>query len=142
MGKVYLGLDGKLYRGEAGSTAADEVTNIKDVTLSLEKSEADVTTRGTGSFRAMIGTLKEASLEFEMLVDSDDDDYNAFAAAFFDNTAIALKVEVGTGALDADWSITNFTINQPLEEAQTVSVTAKVTNAGREPQWVTGGAGA
>lgn len=139
MGKAYLGLDGKLYRGAAGSTASDEVINVKDVTLNLESGEADVTTRATGGWRATAATLKDASLEFEMLVDSEDDDYNAFATAYFDKTAIALKVEVGSGGLDADWSITNFSVNQPLEEAQTVSVTAKVTASDRAPAWVNGG---
>lgn len=140
MGKVYLGLDGKLYRGEAGATATDEVTNVKDVTLSLESGEADVTTRATNGWRASVATLKDASLEFEMLVNNEDDDYNAFANAYFNNTALALKVEVGAGGLDADWSITNFTVNQPLEEAQSVSVTAKVTASDRAPAWTTGGA--
>lgn len=142
MGKVYLGLDGKLYRGEAGATAADEVTNVKDVTLNLESGEADVTTRATQGWRASVATLKDASLEFEMLVDDEDDDYNAFAAAYFGNEAIALKVDVGSGGLDADWSITNFSVNQPLEEAQTVSVTAKVTASDRAPAWVNGSTGA
>lgn len=43
---VVLGLDAILMRGTAGQTAATEVKNVKDLTLSMESGEADVTTRG------------------------------------------------------------------------------------------------
>ena len=42
---IVLGLDAKLFRGEAGTQATIEVTNVKDVSLTLESGEADVTTR-------------------------------------------------------------------------------------------------
>ena len=49
----------------------------------------------------------------------------------------------GTG-LDADWTLTNCSIEQPLEEAVTVSVTAEPTNiggsSGRAPSWHGSGA--
>ena len=38
--------------------------------------------------------------------------------------------------LDADFSVTGFTVDQPLEEAVTVKVTAKPTASGRAPTWV------
>ena len=37
--------------------------------------------------------------------------------------------------LDADFSITGFSVEQPLEEALTVSVTAKPTASTRAPVW-------
>ena len=42
---IKLGLDAKLFRGTAGTQGTIEVTNVKDVSLSLESGEADVTTR-------------------------------------------------------------------------------------------------
>ena len=36
---IVLGLDAKLFRGEAGTQAAIEVTNVKDVSLTLESGE-------------------------------------------------------------------------------------------------------
>lgn len=42
---IKLGLDAKLFRGAAGTQGTIEVTNVKDVSLSLESGEADVTTR-------------------------------------------------------------------------------------------------
>ncbi len=133
---IVLGMNAKLFRGEAGSTATEEVKNIKDVTLSLESGEADVTTRANAGWRASTGTLKEASLEFTILYDTADADYTAFADAYFDNKPLALFVSDGNGTgLDADFSITSFSIEQPLEEAISVSVTAKPTASTRAPQW-------
>ena len=133
---IVLGLNAKLLRGTAGSTAATEVKNVKDLTLNLESGEADVTTRATGGWRASAATLKEASLEFGILYDTEDADFQAFQAAYFSNTPIALFITDGAGGgLDADWSITAFTVEQPLEEAVSVSITAKPTASTRAPEW-------
>jgi hypothetical protein len=137
---VVLGLDAKLLRGAAGSTGATEVKNVKDLTLSLESGDADVTTRATEGWRASVATLKEASLEFGMLYDTEDADFQAFSDAYFNNTAIALFITDGAGnGLDADFSITGFSVEQPLEEALSVSVTAKPTASDRAPSWTGGG---
>ena len=137
---IVLGLDAKLLRGTAGSTGATEVKNVKDLTLNLESGEADVTTRATKGWKASVATLKEASLEFGILYDTEDEDFNAFQEAYFGNTPLSLFVTDGAGGgLDADWSITGFTVEQPLEEALNVSVTAKPTASTRAPTWVNGG---
>ena len=134
---VVLGLDAILMRGTAGQTAATEVKNVKDLTLSMESGEADVTTRATSGRKASVATLKEASLEFGILYDTEDADFTAFRDAYFGNTPLALFVTDGNGSgLDADWSITGFSVEQPLEEALTVSVTAKPTASTRAPAWV------
>ncbi len=134
---VVLGLDAKLLRGSAGTTGGTEVKNVKDLTLNLESGEADVTTRATSGWRASVATLKDASLEFGILYDTADADFTAFQSAYFGNTPMALFVTDGAGSgLDADWSITGFSVEQPLEEALTVSVTAKPTASTRAPQWV------
>ena len=133
---IVLGLNAKLLRGAAGATGTTEVKNVKDLTLNLESGEADVTTRATGGWRATAGTLKEASLEFGILYDTEDADFQAFQAAYFSNTPISLFITDGaSGGLDADWSITAFTVEQPLEEAVSVSITAKPTASTRAPAW-------
>ena len=140
---IVLGLDAVLMRGTAGSQGSTEVKNVKDLTLNLESGEADVTTRATAGWRAFAATLKEASLEFSILYDTADADYTAFANAYFNNTPLSLFVSDGNGTgLDADFSITGFSIEQPLEEALSVSITAKPTASERAPQWVSGGGGA
>jgi len=136
---IKLGMEAKLYHGPAGATATTELTNVKDVTLSLESGEADVTTRGNAGWRATVGTLKTGSVEFEMIWDSADPGFAAIKDAYFNNTPIALAILDGAGGegLDADFSITNFSRKEALEEAITVSVTAKPTYSTRAPAWVT-----
>ena len=132
-----IGLDAKLYRGAAGSSAATEVKNVKDLTLNLESGEADVTTRASDGWKVSIATLKEASLEFKMVYDTEDSNFTAFQTAYFNNQAISLLVADNDGhGLDADFAITGFSVEQPLEDAVTVSVTAKPTFKTRAPEWV------
>ena len=87
---VKLGMDAKLYRntGTYASPTWNEVKNVKDVTLNLEAGSADVTTRGNGGWRANIATLKDASLEFEMVWDTADDDFAAIRTAFLGNSTV------------------------------------------------------
>lgn len=97
------------------------------------------TTRATKGWKASVATLKEASLEFGILYDTEDADFQAFSSAYFNNTPLALFVSDGAGnGLDADFSITGFSVEQPLEEALSVSVTAKPTASTRAPAWKTG----
>jgi hypothetical protein len=135
---IKLGMEAKLYYGAAGATATSELTNVKDVTLNLESGEADVTTRANAGWRATIGTLKTGSVEFEMIWDSDDAGFTAIKDAYFNNEPIALAIldEAGGEGLDADFSITSFSRKEALEEAITVSVTAKPTYSTRAPAWV------
>ena len=128
---IKLGLDAKLFRGTAGTQGTIEVTNVKDVSLSLESGEADVTTRKAKGWKLSVATLKEASLEITILYDTEDEDFLAFKEAYFSNTPISLFVTDGdttAHGLDADFSVTGFTVDQPLEEAVTVKVTAKPTS--------------
>ena len=114
---IVLGLDAKLFRGEAGTQAAIEVTNVKDVSLTLESGEADVTTRKAKGWKLSVATLKEASLEITILYDTEDEDFLAFKEAYFSNTPLSLFVTDGdttAHGLDADFSVTGFTVDQPL----------------------------
>ena len=136
---IKLGLDAKLFRGTAGTQGTIEVTNVKDVSLSLESGEADVTTRKARGWKLSVATLKEASLEITILYDTEDEDFLAVKEAYFSSTPLSLFVTDGdttAHGLDADFSVTGFTVDQPLEEAVTVKVTAKPTASDRAPVWV------
>ena len=136
---IKLGLDAKLFRGTAGTQGTIEVTNVKDVSLSLESGEADVTTRKAKGWKLSVATLKEASLEITILYDTEDEDFLAFKEAYLSNTPLSLFITDGdttAHGLDADFSVTGFTVDQPLEEAVTVKVTAKPTASDRAPVWV------
>jgi hypothetical protein len=143
---IRLGMQAKLYYKVGG--VADpgpwlELGNVKDLTLNLETGEADVTTRANAGWRATVGTLKEGSIEFEMVWDTTDAGFTAIKNAFFGNAAIGLAVmdqdiaTPGSQGLQADCSITSFSRSEPLEEAIGVSVTAKPTYSTIAPAWVT-----
>jgi len=141
---VRLGLDARLYRntGTYASPIWNEITNVKDVTLNLEVGEADVSTRGTGGWRATVSALKDASIEFEMVWDTADDDFAAIRDAFLNRGALDLAVmdgditTPGSQGLRATCMIASFSRNEALEEALTVSVTAKPTYAAFAPAWI------
>lgn len=142
---VKLGLDARLYRNTSTYAAPvwNEIKNVKDVTLNLEAGEADVSTRGTGGWRATVATLKDGSIEFEMVWDTADDDFAAIRDAFLNRGSIEFAVmdgdiaTSGSQGLRATCMVTSFSRNEALEEAITVSVTVKPTYATNPPSWMT-----
>ena len=141
---VKLGMEAKLYRNDGTYEVPDwvEMTNVKDLTLNNEKGEADVTTRANNGWRATVGTLKDGSIEFEMVWDTEDESFTAIQEAYFGNTGIEFAVmdgdieAVGSQGLRATMAIMSFSRNEPLEEALSVSVTAKPTYAEHAPEWL------
>lgn len=141
---IKLGMEAKLFRnsGTYDTPAWVEMQNVKDLTLNLEAGEADVTTRGNNGWRATIAALKDGSIEFDMVWDTEDAAFTAIKDAYFQGTAIEMAVLDGDVAssssqgLRASFSITKFSRNEPLEEALTVSVTAKPTYSEHAPEWM------
>ena len=134
---IKLGMEAVL-KYKVGAGAWTELKNVKDVTLNLEAGEADVTTRANAGWRATVATRKEGSVEFEMVWDTADAGFTAIKNAFFGNDPIGFQVLDATGGqgLQADFSITNFSRSEALEEAISVSVTAKVTYSATAPSWI------
>jgi len=145
MADFLLGMNAKIYQGAAvadpstlNPATLTEMGNVKDVTLSLEAGEADITTRANSGWRATAPTLRECSCEFEMIWKPGDAGFEAIKTAFLSAGTVALAVLTGahtdTGAEGpvGNWSITNFSRSEALEEAVTVSVTAKLAAFG---QW-------
>ncbi len=143
---IVLGLNAKLYIDEeSGYVSPDwnEVTNTKDLTLGLEKNDADVTVRGNNGWRAHVGVLKDASLEFKMIWDTTDTNFtiilNAFLASAAPNDTInvaALDGSItppGSQGLRSLMIVSTFTRNEPLEEALTVDVKLMPTYFPAEP---------
>lgn len=145
---VRLGMEARLYRNTASYATPTwvEVTNVKDVTLNLEKGEADVTTRANGGWRATAGTLKEASVEFQMVWDTDDAGFTAIQEAFFGSGPIEFAIMSGpmtdpeSEGLRATCDVFSFTRNEALEEAIMVDVSIKPTYADHSPEWINGAA--
>lgn len=149
-----LGQDAKIYRLTTGTRAAwpstedpanlAEITNVRDVTVNMTKSEADATTRGSGGWKQTVAALKDASVDFEMVWDDADTHFEAIKDSFVSgNAAVALAIldgvsdTAGTQGLWADFMVTGFEKGEPLEGVQMVKVTVKPTYSAVAPQWVT-----
>jgi len=135
MATYVLGMNAGLYQGAAGSTtpgSMSEVDNVRDVTLSMEAGEADITTRGNNGWRATAPTLRECTVEFQMVWKPGDTVFEAIKTAFLSAGTVALAVldqKVGISGAQGplgDFSITNFSRNEALEEAIVADVTAKL----------------
>lgn len=136
-----MGLECKLYYGTSGTSATTEATNVKDVKLDCQAGSADITTRAAGGWRVKRATLKEGSVEFEVKYIKGESFFEALKTAFLEGGTIALVVgdDAGEG-LDADFSITNFGIDQSLEEGVWVNCTAEISldeTTPRVPSWKT-----
>lgn len=132
-----MSLDGKLYYGTAGSQAATELTNVQDVTLTLEKAMADTSRRAGAGWETSKGTLKSMSIEFTMIDDSTDAALAAIKDAWLNNTLLAFYAKdaaSGEGP-DADFDVVTFNRNEALREAITYSVTIKAAYDTRAPTW-------
>ena len=109
-----------------------EVDNVRDVTLSMEAGEADITTRGNNGWRATAPTLRECTVEFQMVWKPGDAVFETIKNAFLTSGTVALAVldqKVGVSGAQGplgDFSITNFSRNEALEEAIVADVTAKL----------------
>ena len=129
--------------GVAAAGAWAELTNIKDVTFSLEAAEADATSRGSGGWKQDVPTIRSASVEFQMIWDNANPVFAAFAAAFTAQThaekVIGLQVfsEDGGDGLQADFAIFQFSRNEELAELMTADVVMKPTYSLTAPAWVT-----
>jgi TP901-1 family phage major tail protein len=134
MATFILGKDAKIYQGTAGGelVTLTEMANVRDVTLNLEAGEADVTTRANSGWRATTPTLRECTCEFQMVWKPGDSGFDAIKAAFLGGTTIELAIldqareTAGAQGPKGSFSITSFSRNEALEEAITVSVTAKL----------------
>ena len=143
---IKLGMEAKLYycaAGIGGTPTWTELANVKNVTLGLQKGEADVTTRANNGWKASVGTLKEGNIEFEMVWDTEDAGFEAVSAAYFGDTAIGIAAmdgditEAGRQGLWADMAVIDFSREEPLEEALSVKVTLRPTYSANPPQWKT-----
>jgi hypothetical protein len=134
-----LGMNCKFYysatllseQNGPGQATWNEIDNVRDLTLNLETGEADITTRANNGWRATAATLKDGSIEFEMLWDTGDAAFEALKEAWASSGEIALAAmdgpiaESGSEGLAGNFTVTNFSRSEPLEEGVTVSVTVK-----------------
>lgn len=143
-----LGLNCKAYRNPSPATWESpnytEVSNMTGAKLNLETGEADVTVRGGNGWRQTAATLKNGSVEFQMIWDPDSADFTAIQAAWEAGANIEMlfldgDVDVaGSQGLHAMFAVTNFSRDESLEEAVKVDVTLKPGyDSTNNPEWYT-----
>ena len=117
MAKYKLGLDCVLTVG------GTQIKDAKDVTLNIERGDADVTTRNSNGWRAHLGTLKDASIEFNILTGGDS--FSGLLSMFTGRTSASVAVSGGNLSFSASMVVTNFAVSQPLEDGEGVAVTLR-----------------
>lgn len=99
-----------------------EVENVQDVTVTMSAGEADVTTRGNDGWRQTVPTLRECTIEFTMLYLPSDGTFMTLNAAFNSGDLVDVSCE----GIAGKFGVTNFSYEQPLEDAVKVNVTLKL----------------
>ena len=148
-GAIVLGLNAYTARN-TGTTQYPvyvEVTNVRDETLNMETSLADITNRAANGWRLQVGTLSDASVDTQMVYKAADTEFEFFQTTFLNKSRVLMGFfddDPALGAADnsvqgltGGFGVTNFTINRGLEEAMMADVTFQVRedDAGNGPDW-------
>lgn len=146
MATPILAEDAKLYynTGSYGSPTWTLICNVKDLTLTMESAETDVTTRCGSGFREYVAGLTDVTIDFSMLYDPSDSTWEALRGHFFAKTAVEMLVldgpvaTAGSEGLRATCFVKSFTRNETLGEALMTDVSLRPTpNANAAPAWYT-----
>lgn len=139
-----LGLQCKAFCGPGGLSLAqlvipqNEMTLLRSVTLNLTKATADVSIRGS-EWRLSKGTLKEASIDSELLIVPGGRDVQLFMDSFLHGDSLTMFITDGFGeGLFGDFDVNTFNQSQPLEDVIVANCTVNPTlgAGGRVPAWV------
>jgi len=140
---VRRGIDAALYRNLGTYEAPNwsEVGNLRDVTVNMEKDDADATTRANNGWGASVGTLKHGSIDGQLTVKrTADEHFEALRDSYFNSTPVELLVlngpidEVGVRGLRATFEAMSFTENQPMGDIQTADVTLNIAPSDHPPE--------
>jgi len=135
MAKMRMGYEAKLYYGNAGSTAATQITNAMDITVDSPKEYGDTTVRGDGTsvpIKSSRPTSRAVTVTFTMGNKDSDAALAALLAAEAAGTPVAIRVidkAAGAGP-DADFYLAKRA-GKPLNGAQTIEFTCTATDENR-----------
>jgi len=145
MAKIPLGYQAKAYinTSTTGTPSWTEISIIRNVTLNLEKGEADVTTRGAKGWKEVLPTLKEASIDTEAVWDTEDTLFGKLLDAFLNDTNLEFLFldgdvkTTGSQGLRAVCGIFKFSRDEQLDGALLANVSLKPTYGAVKPSWHT-----
>lgn len=141
--QIRIGADAKVYRNTNtyNSPTWIEVDIVRDATLNVSHKEWDASFRGGGGWEAMVATLKSASIDIDVLHQTQDAGYVALRQAWVTKDPIELLVMDGSKdvsgneGLRATFQVFDFTSPQPLADGQTNKFSVKPTLAANPPTW-------
>ncbi len=138
-----VGLRMKLFRntGTYLSPVWTEITTVKDVTFNLTKGDADGSSRAS-SWKGHLPTLKDMSLEYEILRTRLRTDCDALRDAFLNDTILDVAVAdqaiatSGCEYLRADVFTMEFSRKEPLEGPVVIQIKQMPYVLDHEPAFV------
>lgn len=141
--QIKIGKNAKVYRnsGSYGSPSWTEIDIVQSVTLSLTKSEAEVTFRGGGGWEAIVPTIKRASIDIMILHQTQDSSYQVLRAAYMADTVLDYLIVDTTRTtqyaegLRLYANIMEFTREEPIDGVLTDKLVLKPALADQNPTW-------
>jgi len=130
--------------GVAGGGSWLPINIVRDATTPMSADEIDVTTRGiaAGGFKAQEPLLKSGEVNFDIIWDPTDAAFTALMNAFLGRLVIGIATRDQLGAsgqgIEADMKVFNLEKGEPLNDAQTASVTVKTCFSATLAAWTTG----
>jgi len=124
MPEVRLGLEAVLTIDGA------EITNVKDLTVSLEKAEADASTRANNGWRATVGTLKDASIEFTVLNKEGDSAFGMLQGLWSSGDPCDVGISDAGGTLTLTCEVMTFNVNEVISADVTLKPTQSTGGGG------------
>lgn len=133
--ELKLGYECKLQVSATASTApaasSSELANIKDVTVTLNRTAVDATTRAAGAFKTYMPGQIDSEISFKMLADGDSTSNSLCTTirdAWLNGTALAMKISLGDGYyFMADFIVTDMSNGQALEDVVAYDIKVKPT---------------
>lgn len=140
---LVTGYASKLFRntGTYGSPTWAEITDVKDLTYTMEDTMHDATTRAHSGYKGYIQTLRNIEITWGMNYDTSDTQYVALRTAFLARTAVEFLVLDGANTspsqgIRATCQIFSFPISQPLDGNLVTDIkAAPYAGAANPPAW-------
>ncbi len=140
-----LGKDCKFYLKTAALTGLPtmaepgwtELDLVKDVEVDRSTEKADVSCRGNSGFKSTAATVKNATIKTSIKLAPGSSLLNALEDAWMNSTEIAAAALTGpktpaagqtTRGLAGNWTVTDFSEKQPLNEAVVYDITLEASS--------------
>lgn len=106
-------------------------TNARDVSLSLDTEEEDITSRASSGFRQTIATIKNSTIEFDAVWKPNDPYFLWLRDAWINSDEIFIMAmdgawdTAGNSGLIGNFTVPGFSREEPIAGVMTSSITLK-----------------